>query len=108
VLNSFLQLSKTGCVEFLSETYYHSLSFLYSADEFIRQVDMHRKMVKRLTGQTPKVFRNTELVYDISLATLIRTLGFKGIICEGVDKLLGYRSPNFYITLLEPPSSNAC
>jgi alpha-amylase len=100
VLDSFVQLSKTGCVEFLSETYYHSLSFLYSADEFIRQVDLHRKLVKRFTGQTPKVFRNTELVYDNKLATLIGTLGFKGIICEGVDQILGSRSPNF---LYHPP-----
>jgi len=102
VLESFIQLSKTGCVEFLSETYYHSLSFLYSADEFIRQVDMHRKMVKRITGQTPKVFRNTELVYDNKLATLVSTLGFKGIICEGVDQILGSRSPNF---LYSPPGT---
>lgn len=102
VVESFQQLFKTGCVELLSETYYHSLSFLYSADEFIRQVEMHRQLVKRLTGQTPKVFRNTELIYNNQLATLINALGFKGIICEGVDRLLGYRSPNF---LYHPPST---
>lgn len=95
VAESFIQLFKTGCVELLSETYYHSLSFLYSADEFIRQVEMHRELVKRISGQHPKVFRNTELIYDNRLASLVNALGFKGVICEGVDRLLGYRSPNF-------------
>jgi len=95
VAESFAQLFKTGCVELLSETYYHSLSFIYSADEFIRQVEMHRQLVKRISGQTPTVFRNTELIYDNKLATLVSALGFKGVICEGVDSLLGYRSPNF-------------
>lgn len=100
VAESFLQLCKTGCVELLSETYYHTLSSLYSVDEFIRQVKMHQQLVNRLTGQTPKIFRNTELIYDNKLASLIHTLGFKAVICEGVDKLLGYRSPNF---LYHPP-----
>ncbi|MBI1767198.1 MAG: polysaccharide deacetylase family protein [Bacteroidetes bacterium] len=101
VCDSFVQLFKTGCVELLCETYYHSLSFKYSAEEFIRQVDMHRKLVNRLTGQTPKIFRNTELIYNNRLATLINTLGFKGVICEGVDRLLGNRSPNF---VYNPPA----
>jgi len=63
VLSSFQQLAGTGCVEFLAETYYHSLSFLYSVDEFAEQVETHRQTVQRLFGQLPRVFRNTELIY---------------------------------------------
>ena len=35
VLKSFEALAATGNVEFLNETYYHSLSFLYSKKEFM-------------------------------------------------------------------------
>jgi alpha-amylase len=100
VLRSFQRLSDTGCVEFLSETYYHSLSFLYSKDEFIRQVGMHKEKIQELFHQTPTVFRNTELIYNNELANFISALGYKGIISEGLDHVLGYRSPNF---LYHPP-----
>ncbi|MBK7888230.1 MAG: polysaccharide deacetylase family protein [Bacteroidetes bacterium] len=95
VLQSFIDLSKTGCVEFLSETYYHSLSFIYSKDEFKRQVEMHREKIKLYFNQTPKVFRNTELIYNNELASFIEKMGFKAIVCEGVDRHLGNRTPNF-------------
>jgi alpha-amylase len=95
VLQSFIDLSKTGCVEFLSETYYHSLSFIYSKDEFKRQVEMHREKIKLYFNQTPKVFRNTELIYNNELASFIEKMGFKAIVCEGVDRHLGNRAPNF-------------
>ena len=68
VLKSFIELSKTGCVEFLSETYYHSLSYLYDKEEFIRQVEKHRDLIKKYFNQTPKVFRNTELIYNNEIA----------------------------------------
>jgi alpha-amylase len=95
VLESFKKLAETGCVEFLSETYYHSLSYLFSKDEFRKQVLMHKKMMKDLFGQTPKVFRNTELIYNNELAHCIEGMGYKGIVCEGADHILGWRSPNF-------------
>ena len=96
VLRSFEDLAKTGCVEFLGETYYHSLSFLYSQREFIEQVEAHTRTIQKLFGQTPKVFRNTELIYNNQLAELIeRTGGFDAILAEGADHILGYRSPNF-------------
>lgn len=95
VLKSFIELAKTGCVEFLSETYYHSLSFIYSKKEFKRQVEEHDERIKRYFGQTPEIFRNTELIYNNELALYIEKMGFKGILCEGVDRLLGTRSPNF-------------
>jgi len=95
VLDSFKQLADTGCVEFLCETYHHSLSFLYSRDEFTNQVNLHRQLVRSLFGQDPKVFRNTELIYNNDLAHLVAQMGFKGVLCEGADHILGYRSPNF-------------
>jgi alpha-amylase len=95
VIDTFHQLNQTGCVEFLSETYYHSLSFLYSKDEFREQVEMHRNRIKELFGQEPRVFRNTELIYNNDLATFISHMGYDGILTEGADQILGYRSPNF-------------
>lgn len=62
VLRSFQELADTGCVEFLAETYYHSLSFLYSHKEFIEQIKAHRRIIQELFGQKPRVFRNTELI----------------------------------------------
>jgi alpha-amylase len=95
IIGLFQQLVETGCVEFLSETYYHSLAFLYSRNEFTEQIDMHKKKIKQLFGVTPKVFRNTELIFNNDLAKIISDLGYKGIIAEGADHVLGWRSPNF-------------
>ncbi|MFA6096651.1 MAG: glycoside hydrolase family 57 protein [Candidatus Paceibacterota bacterium] len=95
VLESFVKLAKTGNVEILDETYYHSLSFFYSDEEFIRQVELHRSKIKEVFGLEPKVFRNTELAYNNELAALIESMGYKGIIAEGWDYYLGHRSPNF-------------
>ena len=94
VLDSFIKLNKTGCVEFLNETYYHSLAFLYSEDEFIQQVKMHKKLIKDIFKQTPKVFRNTELIFNNHLAILIKELGYKAILTEGADHVLDNKSPN--------------
>jgi alpha-amylase len=96
VLSTFDALAETGCVEFLGETYYHSLSFLYSRNEFVTQINKHCETIEQLFGQKPRVFRNTELIYNNELACLIEALGqFDGIITEGADHILGHRSPNF-------------
>ncbi len=96
VMSTFDALAETGCVEFLAETYYHSLSFLYSRNEFVEQVRKHTAAIEYFFGQTPRVFRNTELIYNNELATLIESMGcFDAIITEGADHILGYRSPNF-------------
>jgi alpha-amylase len=95
VLQSFIDLANTGCVEFLAETYSHSLSFLYSKTEFKRQVEKHSAMIKKYFNQEPKIFRNTELIFSNQLAEYIEGLGFKGQICEGVDWILNGRSPNY-------------
>ncbi len=102
VLRSFQKLADTGSVEFLSETYHHSLSFLFSKEEFIRQVGLHRQKIEELFQQSPEVFRNTEFVYNNEIANFISALGYKGILCEGLEHILGYRSPNF---LYHPPGN---
>ncbi len=95
VLESFQRLVDTGCVELLEETYYHSLAKLYSEKEFREQVRLHKKKMKDLFGYKPRVFRNTELVYNNRIAYLAEKMGYEGIIAEGADHILGWRSPNF-------------
>lgn len=94
VLDSFRALADTGRVEFMAETYYHSLSYLGSLEEFCEQVEKHVDKIKKLFGQTPKIFRNTELVFNNEIAETARLMGFKGILAEGADHLLGGRTPN--------------
>ncbi len=94
-LDSFKRLADTGCVEFISETYYHTLAFLFSRREFKEQVELHRKKVEELFGQTPRTFRNTELVYNNDLARTVEGMRYKVILAEGADHILGWRSPNY-------------
>jgi alpha-amylase len=104
VLNSFKDLFATGAVDLIEETYFHSLSSLYDdLDEFEKQVYMHRQMIKRIFNYKPKMFRNTETIYDNRIAGKIAELGYKGIITEGADKILGWRSPNF---IYKPVNAN--
>ena len=95
VLESFKKLAKTGNVEFLSETYSHSLAALKSKDEFQRQVELHRKKIERFFGQTPKVFRNTELIYSDDIGEYVYQMGYNTIITEGAKHILGWKSPNY-------------
>jgi alpha-amylase len=94
-LQSFKDLVATGRVEIVGETYHHSLAFFYSQDEFEAQVKMHEKKVMEVFGQKPKVLRNTELAYNNDVAYWAEKAGYKGILAEGWDKILGWRSPNF-------------
>lgn len=94
-LKSFQDLVATGRVEVLDETYYHSLAYLYAKDEFVRQVELHRAKIQKLFGVTPTAFRNTELIYNNELAHFVEGLGYKAILAEGADHILGWRSPNF-------------
>jgi alpha-amylase len=94
VIDSFKELVESGCVEMLGETYYHSLSFLHSKKEFNRQVKKHSHTIKEFFGVEPLIFRNTELIYNNQLATQIADLGFKGILCEGMERILHGRTAN--------------
>lgn len=94
VLDSFKALAETGCVEFLGETYYHSLAFLYNQDEFINQVDKHTNLMIKEFGQQPTTFRNTELIYQDRVSDLVYETGrFDTILTEGVKRVLKWRTP---------------
>ncbi len=96
LIESFKQLAQTGCVEFLDETYYHSLSSLFSSDrsEFIEQIWMHKQLMKDLFNYEPKILVNTECLYNNPIAKTVESLGYSGMITEGVEGVLGSRSPN--------------
>jgi alpha-amylase len=94
-LQGLQALAETRCVEFLGETYYHSLAALHSPEEFREQVELHRKTVRRLFGQTPKVFRNTELIYSNHIGAMAGAMGFSGVLAEGWEPVLNKRSAAF-------------
>ena len=91
-LESFRVLARTGCVEFLAETYHHSLAALHDVAEFGAQVEMHRKVIQSEFGVTPTIFRNTELIYSDRIGELIAALGYSGVLAEGVPDVLGWRT----------------
>ena len=95
VLDSFKRLVDTGRVEILAETYYHSLAFFYNRNEFERQVEAHRAKIREVFGVETQVFRNTELAYNDELAAWADKKGYKGILAEGWDPILEWRSPNY-------------
>jgi len=96
LLESFKQLAETGCTEFLSQTYYHSLAGLYAErEEFIEEVKKHQQAIVDLLGCKPEVFENTELLYNNAIARTMEDLGYKGIFTEGVERILHGKSPNY-------------
>lgn len=103
VIDSFKELAKTGCVEFLAETYTHSLSSLKSKQEFTSQVKIHSHKIHQLFGIKPRVFRNTELIYSDTIGEMVGEMGFKAQLSEGAKHILGWRSPNY---AYQHPSNN--
>ena len=95
LIDQIKAMVQTGQVEIVGETYYHSLAFFFNQEEFDAQVDLHAEKIKSLFGVTPKVFRNTELAYNDQLAKWAESKGYMGILAEGWDKILGWRSPNY-------------
>lgn len=96
LIELFKQLAETKCVEFIGETYYHSLASLFEdKTEFIEQVNMHRNTIRELFKQEPKSFVNTEMIYNNLIAKIVEHLGFKVIFTEGTERVLGWRSPNY-------------
>ena len=88
VLELFKKLYQSGCVEFIAESYYHSLAFLFSAEEFQQQVEKHKKTITEFFGENPVTFRNTELIYSNAIALEAKNMGFKNILAEGSDNIL--------------------
>ena len=103
VLESFKKLADTGCIEFLGETYSHSLVALKDDAEFKNQVQQHSDKIFSLFGQRPTVFRNTELVYSDHIGGQVAQLGFKAMLSEGAKQILGWKSPNFLYCNSENP-----
>ena len=95
LIDQIRRMVERGQAEIVGETYYHSLAYFYNLDEFNDQVLMHSQLIERLFGVKPQVFRNTELAYNDSLAKWADEKGYKGILAEGWDKILGWRSPNY-------------
>jgi len=95
VLESFKELAKTGRVEFLGETYSHSLASLCCKDEFVTQVQRHSDLIEKEFGQRPTVFRNTELIYSDEIGAWVADMGFKAMLAEGAKHILGWKSPDF-------------
>lgn len=95
VLDAFKGLVSTGRVELVSETYYHSLAFFYSREEFEVQVNLHKQKLQQVFGVTPTAFRNTELAYNNELAKWAEEAGYQTILAEGWDPILEGKSPNY-------------
>ncbi|MCE4566184.1 alpha-amylase [Maribellus sp. CM-23] len=103
VIDSFKKLAKTGCVEFLSETYSHSLSSLKNPEIFKEQIRLHDERIFGLFGQKPRIFRNTEMIYSDEIGAEIAGMGFLGMLTEGAKQVLGWKSPNFlYVNAINP------
>ncbi|WP_083634277.1 glycoside hydrolase family 57 protein [Saccharicrinis aurantiacus] len=103
VIESFQKLAATGHVEFLSETYSHSLVALKDPEEFKLQVEKHSKLIEDLFNQKPTVFRNTELIYSDEMGEMVHQLGYKAMLTEGAKHVLGWKSPNYlYCSSINP------
>ena len=95
VIDSFKALAATGKVEFLAETYYHSLASLASESEFRHQVVKHAAKIEELFGVKPVTFRNTELIYSNGIGEMVYDLGYKTMLTEGARHIMGWKSPNY-------------
>lgn len=95
VIDGFRELAKTGSVEFLTETYAHSLASLYDPEEFRNQVKHHSDRIEMLFEQKPTVLRNTELIYSDEIAEMVYDMGYSKMITEGAKHILGWKSPNY-------------
>ena len=103
VIDSFKELAATGNIEFLSETYAHSLSSLGDIDEFKHQVKKQEDKIYTLFGVKPKVFRNTELIYSDDISEAVYEMGYRGMLTEGAKHILGWKSPNYmYASCVRP------
>lgn len=103
VLDSFQALAETGCVEFLAETYSHSLSSIIDEEEFVAQVRRHARTIESEFGVKPKTFRNTELIYSDRIGELVSSMGYRTMLTEGAKHILGWKSPNYIYACASNP-----
>lgn len=95
VIDLLHQLNDTGCCEFLCEPYSHGLSSLANEECFREEVSRMSAKIKQVFGQTPKVFRNSSLIYSNEIGSVVASMGFKGILTEGAKHVLGWKSPHY-------------
>lgn len=95
VIDLLQQLAETGCVEFLAEPYSHGLSSLVNTECFISETKRQMRKMKELFGHTPKVLRNSSLIYDDEIGAIAAGMGFKGMMVEGAKHILGWKSPHY-------------
>lgn len=98
VIDSFKELAATGSVEFLAETYSHSLACLVDEKEFKLQVKRHSDLIRELFGVKPVTFRNTELVYSDEIGEMVANMGYTTMLTEGARHILGWKSPDYVYT----------
>lgn len=103
VIDLFKKLADTGCMEILSGTYAHSLASLEDTEEFVRDVKKHDSLIRSTFGKAPKVFANTELIYDDEIALVIKSMGFKTTVTEGAKHIMGWKSPNYVYSAASCP-----
>lgn len=103
VIEMLRKLSDMGTVEFIGGTFAHSLAAIEDPEEFMRQVKVEQKTIKMVFGQTPKVFANTELIYDDDIASLVQSMGFKATVVPGAKHILGWKSPDYIYTAATAP-----
>lgn len=95
VIDLLKELNATGCVEFLCEPYSHGLASLKNEECFREECIRMKNKIKELFGQTPKVFRNSSLIYSDEIGAQVAAMGFKGMLTEGAKHILGWKSPHF-------------
>ena len=98
VIDSFKALADTGCVDFLAETYAHTLASVANEAEFKQQVKDHSKLIEATFGVKPVTFRNTELIYSDAIGATVASMGYTTMLTEGAKHILGWKSPNFVYT----------
>ena len=95
VIDSFKDLAKTGCVEFMAEPYAHSLSSVFDATEFERQLKLHADKIETLFGKRPSSLFNAELIYSDEIGEIVSKMGFKTMLIDEAKHILGWKSPNY-------------
>ncbi len=95
VIDLLHELNATGAVEFLCEPYSHGLASLKNEESFKDECMRMKNKIKELFGQTPKVFRNSSLIYSDEIGAQVAAMGFKGMLTEGAKHILGWKSPHF-------------
>ena len=104
VLSLFDQVARHRNSEILAQTYYHSIAGCFGDKaEFLEQARMHTDLMHDLFGTRPTVFENTEFTFNNQIASHVKAMGYDGIFTEGVEQVLGWRSPHYVYSCHDLP-----